>query len=368
MISNVRLLQRFLEYVQIDSESGNEKGMAERLLNDLAALGCEVWRDNAGANCNSDGYNVYARLPGDPSLEPIIFSAHMDTVKPGKGVKPVVSDGLIKSSGDTVLGGDDKSGVAAIVEAINAIADNNLAHRTIEVLFTISEEAGLKGSKNADFSKLTAKNALVLDSSGEVGIIIVSAPGQIKFKATVTGKAAHAGVAPEAGINAIQAAAAGVAAMKLLRIDDETTANISVFTADYASNIVPEKAEIRGEIRSRSVDKLNAQAEHMKRCMDEACAKYNAKLDLDLDTAYLSYSIDPDDPLVVSALEACRKIGVQPSTAASGGGSDANVMNVGGIKSIVLATGMDKVHTTSEQLKIDSLENTAKLCLELMKS
>lgn len=368
MIDNSRLLQRFLEYVQIDSESGNEKNIADRLMKDLGELGCEVWRDNAGESFGSNGYNVYARLNGDSSMKPLIFSAHMDTVKPGNGVKPSVRDGVIRSDGTTILGGDDKSGVAAIIESLDTVIKNKLPHRTVEVLFTICEEGGLKGAKHADFSKFTAREALVLDSSGDTGKIMISAPGQIKFNAEVTGKSAHAGVAPETGINAIQAAAAGVAAMNLLRIDEETTANISVFTSEYATNIVPEKALVKGEVRSRSTGKLNAQAEHMKKCMQEACDKYGATLKLEMETAYLSYKIAEDDELVTLVSEACRKIGVTPVTASSGGGSDANIMNHGGIKSVVLATGMDKVHTTGEQLTVENLENTAKLCLELIKA
>lgn len=366
MINNDRLLQRFLKYVQIDSESGNEKAMADMVLADLCALGCEAWHDNAGEVFGSNGYNVYAKLPGNTQLKSLIFSAHLDTVKPGNGVKPVVDGGIIRSSGDTILGGDDKSGVAAIIEAVNCLVEKDSPRRPVEIFFSISEEGGLKGAKGADFSRFSAREALVLDSSGNVGKIITSAPGQIKFRATVTGKAAHAGVAPELGINAIQAAAAGVAGMELLRIDEKTTANISVFTADYATNIVPEKAEVRGEIRSRSVDKLNAHAELMKRAMLEACDKFGAKLDLSLDTAYISYKIADGDELVKLASEACRKIGVSPQTEGSGGGSDANVMNLAGIKAIVLATGMDKVHTTSEQLTLVNLDNVAQLCLQLM--
>lgn len=366
MINEERLLHRFLDYVQIDSESGDEKNIADRLLKDLRELGCEVWRDNAGESTDSNGYNVYARLAGDASLSPLLFMAHMDTVRPGKGVRPVVSGGVIKSGGDTILGGDDKSGIAAIAEALNCIAEKGLTHRPVEILFTIGEESGLKGARAADLSKFAAKEALVLDSSGDAGKIIVAAPGQIKFSARVTGRSAHAGVAPETGVNAIQAAAEGVAAMKLLRIDEETTANISVFTSDYATNIVPESTFVKGEIRSRDTGKLNAQAEHMKRCMQEACDKYGAKLDLEMDIAYLAYTVAEDDALVARVAAACRKIGLEPAAAASGGGSDANIINRGGIKAIVLATGMDKVHTTSEQLTTENLENNAKLCLELM--
>ena len=233
-------------------------------------------------------------------------------------------------------------------------------------MFSIAEEGGMRGVKNADFSKLDAKEALVFDSSGDVGKVITSAPGQVKFNAVVTGKSAPAGVAPETGINAIQAAAAGVAAMKLLRIDEETTANIATFKAEYATNIVPEKAVIYGEVRSRSIDKLNAQAAHMKQCMEEACAKFGAQLHLDMDTAYLAYSIADDDPLVRKVCAALETIGVKPQISASGGGSDSNVMNHSGRKALVLGTGMDKVHTTAEQITVENLNNTAKLRLALM--
>lgn len=368
MINNDRLLRRFLEYVQIDSESGNEKDMADRLLKDLGELGCQTWRDNAGESFGSNSGNVYARLEGEPSLKPLIFSAHMDTVKPGCGVKPIVDGGIIRSNGNTVLGGDDKSGIVAIIESLSSIVEQKLAHHTVEVLFTIGEENGLNGAKHADFSKFTAGEALVLDSSGDVGKIITSAPGQIKWSAEVTGKSAHAGVAPETGINAIQAAAAGVAAMNLLRIDEETTANVSVFTSDYATNIVPEKTLIKGEIRSRDIDKLNRQAGLTRKCMQEACDKYGAGLSLKMETTYLSYKIADDDELVKLISEACRNIGTEPQTTAGGGGSDANIMNQNGVKSVVLATGMDKVHTTSEQLTVKNLENSARLCLELMKA
>lgn len=366
MINQERLLKTFLEYVQIDSETGNEKNMGERLIKDLEALGCKVWKDNAGEKIESNGFNVYAKLDGDDSMEPLLFSAHMDTVKPGNGVKPVVADGIIKSSGDTILGGDDKSGVVGIIEALSVVREKSMKHRPVEVLFSVSEEGGMRGAKNADYTQFASREAVVLDSGGNVGAVMTAAPGQIKFNATVTGKSAHAGVAPETGINAIQAAAAGIAAMKLLRIDEETTANIATFKSEYATNIVPEKAVIYGEVRSRSVEKLNAQADHMKTCMEEACKKYGATLELDLETAYLSYTIAAEDPLVKKVEDACGKIGVSMKIGASGGGSDANIMNHNGLKAVVLGTGMDKVHTTAEQITVQNLNDTAHLCLALM--
>ena len=366
MIDEKRLLGAFLEYVQIDSETLDEGKMAERLEQDLKALGAEVWTDDAGEAIGSNGHNVYARLRGDADLPPMLFSAHMDTVKPGNGVKPVVDGGMIRSSGDTILGSDDKSGVAGIVEAMRAVAEDKTPHRTVEAFFSICEEGGLRGVKGADLSRFESKRAVVLDSNGDCGKIVTSAPGQIKLNATVIGRSAHAGVAPEKGISAIQVAASGIAAMKLLRIDEETTANIGTLVSDYATNIVPERARIVGEARSLDIGKLKAQGEHMQKCLQEACDKFGATLECEVETAYLSYNLPNDDELVREVLDACERIGIPGFTTATGGGSDANVMNRAGIDAVVLGTGMDKVHTTAEQITVENLRNTARLCLALM--
>jgi tripeptide aminopeptidase len=364
MINRDRLLETFLEYVRIDSETLNEGRMAERLMSDLRTAGCEVWRDDAGSAIGSNGYNIYARLPG--SGEPFLFSAHFDTVKPGNGIEPVVRDGVITSAGDTILGADDKSGVAGLVEALRTLAEKKMPHRSLEILLSIAEEGGLNGVKHADLSSLKSKEGVVLDCVADVGGIITSAPGQVRLSAVITGKSAHAGAEPEKGVSAIQAACDGISAMKLLRIDEETTANIGTIKSEYATNIVPEKALIVGEVRSHDEHKLEAQVEHMRKCLGDACQKHGAVLEWEAETSYLSYGFKPDDPLVIRVSEACRRIGAAPVLEASGGGSDANIMNRKGIKTLVLSTGMDKVHTTSERITVKNLEDTARLCLALM--
>lgn len=365
MINKERLLSTFLDYVQIDSESTHEGAMAARIAQDLKAIGCQVYVDNSGEQTGSETGNLYCTLPGNADGEPILFAAHMDTVVPGVGVKPVITDGVIRSSGDTVLGGDDKSGVVAIVEALRTIVEQNLPHPTIEALFTVCEEIGLRGSRHMDYSRITAKKAAVLDSSGDAGKIIVSAPGQYKLNAAVVGRRAHAGVAPEEGISAIQVLAEAISNMKLLRIDEETTANIGTISAQYATNIVPERAELIGECRSRRDDKLEAQGKHMMDCLQAACDKYGATLEGGLTKAYSAYSYTEDDPFVQEIMEACREAGLKPSLAASGGGSDANNMNANGLKALVLGTGMAKVHTTQEELTVKNLEDTAALVLAI---
>lgn len=365
MINKERLLKTFLEYVQIDSESTHEGAMAARIAQDLEAIGCQVYVDGSGEKTGSETGNLYCTLPGNTGGEAILFAAHMDTVVPGVGVKPVITDGVIRSSGDTVLGGDDKSGVAAIVEALRTIVEHNLSHPTIEALFTVCEEVGLRGSRHMDYSRLTAKKAAVLDSGGDAGKIIVAAPGQYKLNAAVVGRRAHAGVAPEEGISAIQVLAEAIANMKLLRIDEETTANIGTVSAQYATNIVPERAELIGECRSRRDDKLEAQGKHMMDCLQAACDKYGATLEGGLTRAYSAYSYTEDDPFVQEVMAACRKAGLEPTLAASGGGSDANNMSANGLKALVLGTGMAKVHTTQEEITAKNLEDTAALVLAM---
>lgn len=366
MINKKRLLDSFLEYVQIDSETGNEKNFADRMVKELEALGGKVTTDNAGEKLSSNGYNIYCTFEGTLPGESILLSAHMDTVKPGIGVKPVIEDGVIKSSGDTILASDDKSGEAGIIEAIRSVKENNIPHRTFEVVFTIGEEGGLNGAKNLDYSRIKSKKAVAFDSSGNVGKIINQAPGQIKIFADVIGKTAHAGLAPETGISAIQVAAHGISKMKLLRIDEETTANIGTINAQYATNIVPDKVSIIAETRSRNYDKLLAQANHMKDCLQSACDEFGAKLDCELRTAYVSYKIPEDSELIKELCEVIRDMGIEPNVTSGGGGSDVNIFNANGITAVVAATGMSKVHTTNEYIEIKQLELTAEMVYRII--
>lgn len=366
MINKQRLLDTFLDYVQIDSETGFEAAMAERLTVDLQALGFTAFQDNSAPKTGSTGNNVYCLVEGDSSAEPILLSAHIDTVVPGKGIEPVIEDGVIRSKGNTILGGDDKSGVVSILEVLRVIKEQGIKHRPIECLFTVCEESGLKGAKHADYSKLRAKKALALDSSGDVGKIIVNAPGQLKIEAEVIGKPAHAGIAPEKGISAIMVAAEAVSKMKLLRIDEETTANIGTFKAESPTNIVCEKVTIIAETRSRNNDKLKAQGDHMVKCLQDACDKHGATLNCQIDTSYISYNVAKDDDLVKMVSDKCEEMGLPVDITSTGGGSDANVFNLNGIKAVVLGTGMDKVHTTDEQITVKNIENLAELLLRIV--
>lgn len=367
MIDEKRLLDRFLKYVQIDSPTKYEKEFADYLMKEMEKMGLEVHMDDAGEKVGSNAGNVIGRLKGNTDGETILFSAHMDTVSPGRGIKPVIKDGVIYSDGTTVLGGDDKAGIAAILEAIETVIEKDIPHGDIEVVFSIYEEGGLYGAKNLDYSKLKAKKAFVFDSGGDPGEIIVQWPAQNKINAKFIGKEAHAGVAPENGISAIQMAAEAISNMKLLRIDEETTANIGIIRGGEATNIVTKEVTIEGEARSLSNEKLKAQTDHMVKCCQEAAEKFGGQVELDVQNSYEAFKVEEDAEIVQKVKEACKNIGLEPFTTSSGGGSDTNILNANGIEAVNLGIGEKKPHTVEEHIHIKDLENAAKLALEIIK-
>lgn len=367
MINEKRLLERFLNYVQIDSPTKYEREFAEYIMKEMEKMGLEVHMDDAGEKVGSNSGNVIGRLKGNTDGETILFSAHMDTVSPGKGIKPVIKNGVIYSDGTTVLGGDDKAGIAAILEAIETVIEKDIPHGDIEVAFSIYEEGGLYGAKNLDYTKLKAKKGFVLDSGGNPGEIIIQGPAQNKIYAKFIGKEAHAGVAPENGISAIQMAAEAISNMKLLRIDEETTANIGVISGGEATNIVTKEVKIQGEARSLSDEKLQAQTEHMVKCCEEAAQKFGGRVEVEVDHSYGAFKVEEDAEIVQKVKEACRNIGLEPYTTSSGGGSDTNILNANGIVAVNLGIGERKPHTVEEHIHIKDLENAARLVLEIIK-
>lgn len=367
MINKERLLERFLEYIQIDSPTKLEREFAEHLMKELEKLGLEVYMDDAGEKVGSNSGNVIAKLKGNTDGETILFSAHMDTVSPGEGIKPVIKDGVIYSDGTTVLGGDDKAGIAAIIEAVQTVIEKDIPHGDIEIVFSIFEEGGLFGAKNLDYSKLRAKTGFVLDSGGEPGHIVVQGPAQNKINAKFIGKEAHAGVEPENGISAIQMAAEAISKMKLLRIDEETTANIGFISGGGPTNIVTKEVEFHAEARSLSDEKLKEQTDHMVKCCEEAAEKFGGRVEVDVVNAYSAFKVEEDSEIVQKVKKACENLGFKATTMTSGGGSDTNVLNAKGITAVNLGVGMRLAHTVDEHLYIKDLENAAELVLEIIK-
>ena len=374
MIKTERLMHEFIELVKIDSLSRKEGALAAVLEKKLVELGLEVIRDEKSAEAaGADGGNVLGRWKRNINATSIgkivpalLLVAHMDTVTPGEGISPVIEGGIIKSSGTTILGADDKSGIAAILEALRHINEEKLPHGDVEVLFTIGEEVGLLGSRYLDYSLLKAKAGFVLDSGGSPGTIINQGPAQVKIKAVITGKTAHTGVNPEDGISAIQVAARAIDRMKLLRIDEETTANIGVISGGNVTNIVCDRVAIEGEARSLADDKLDQQTRHMLECLEHTCREFGAKADIETEQLYPAFLVDMADPLIEIASKAARAAGLEPKVMASGGGSDTNYFNARGIKTLNLGTGMNKVHTTEEEIKVEDLHGTARFIVAII--
>ena len=376
MINEQRLQGYFLDLVQIDSEARYEHQIALKLRADLEALGAVVEEDDAGGRVKSDSGNLIARLKGSAaSAPPMLLCAHMDTVVPGKGVKPVVEGSIVRTDGTTVLGGDDKSGVAALMEALRAAKEQNIPLGDLEVVFTICEERGLLGARELDVSRLRSKFGLVFDSD-EPGVLFTRAPAADHLEWRIYGQEAHAGVAPEQGLSAIKVASEAIAEMKLGRIDFETTANIGVISGGAATNIIPNLVTVHGEARSRSLEKLEAQTRHMSQCFEEAAARYSvtlgettvhARVEPKIVRAYELMNVPEDAPIVKLVQRAAASMGETIELKAMGGGCDANVFNGKGISCANLGTGMRDIHTTHEWLDLRDLAKTARLIYELLR-
>jgi tripeptide aminopeptidase len=356
MIDSERLLQSFLSLVRIDNPSRQEARMAEAVMRHLRELGLAPEQDAKG--------NVIAAVPGRG--EPLLLSAHLDSVAPANGKAPVVENGIVRSEGATVLGADDLAGVAAILEAVRSVTAGGDGHRAAEIVFTVEEEIGLFGARELDYGRLRAKWGVALDLNGDLGGICVSAPAQDAISVTIKGRAAHAGVAPEQGIDAIRVAAEAIAAMPLGRIDAETTANIGVIQGGAATNIVPDLVTIKAEARSRDAGKLERQTAAMRAAFEAAAQAHGAELEFRADRAYGPIRIAEDEPIVQLCQQAARAAGLDPRLVETGGGSDVNIFGMHGVMAVNLSIGYREIHTPNEHIAVADLERAARLVEALL--
>ncbi|MCM3040220.1 M20/M25/M40 family metallo-hydrolase [Paenibacillus motobuensis] len=369
MINKERLIQLFLELVRIDSETKHEREIADFLIHKFTELGLEVVEDDSMAKTGHGAGNLIATLK--PSVqtnaEPFLFTSHMDTVAPGVGINPIVGeDGWIRSDGTTILGSDDKAGVASLLEVIQVLREHNLPHGQIQFVITVGEEMGMTGSRALDTGLLDAKFGFAFDSNGDVGTICVASPSRALITIDIYGKSAHAGVNPEDGISAIQVAGKTIARMKLGRIDEETTANIGKFEGGGETNIVPDHVKLYAEARSTSQAKLEQQIAGMKEAVESTCQDYHTKGVFNSTIVYPSFHLSEQEPVVVLAQKAAGRLGLSGATFMSGGGSDANIFNGLGIPTVNLAVGYEDIHTTRERIKADDIVKTAELALEII--
>ncbi|MHB0875925.1 MAG: M20/M25/M40 family metallo-hydrolase [Anaerolineae bacterium] len=346
------VLTLFESLLRINSASGQEGEIARYLADRLRALGFTVEVDGAG--------NVIGFGAGEG--EALLLCAHMDTVEPTPDLKIVHDNGIIRSDGTTILGADDKAGIATILEAVRQAK----RRPPIDVVFTVREETGLVGANALDLSHLRAHRGYVLDSGGPIGSLTTAAPSQRRLTARVLGKAAHAGVCPEKGVSAIVAASQAIVRMKLGRIDDETTANVGVIQGGRATNIVCDLVELRAEARSHSETKLVAQIASMRAALEAAVAEMGAAVEIVEERNYTAFHVPDEHPLVQAAIDTAEAMGFAGSTHSSGGGSDANVFNLAGLECINFSVGMEGAHGKDEYIAEQSLTDATRLLTALL--
>lgn len=363
-----RLWEDFSTLTAIDSVSGQERDFCDALKKRLAALGVETYEDDAGTRTGGNCGNLYGFLPGELPLPPLLFSAHMDTVEPGRGKKAVLhDDGLITAAGGTILGADDAAGIAVLLEALTRLREAG-SHRPIELLFPVSEECYGLGSAVAEYDRIHAKEAYTLDLSGAIGEAAYAAPTILFFTVTVKGKAAHAGFAPQDGINAVAAAARAIAKIPQGEPEPGVTCNIGLVSGGEASNIVPALCRASGEIRSLSHEAAVAQWEKVKAVFEAESAAAGAMAVAESKIPIAAYKIPLHRPVVRRFEAACQTVGVKAHLHTTLGGSDNNNYARHGIEGLVIASAMYDVHSTREYSRLDEMERCAALAFTLMKA
>ncbi len=365
-MSTKRLTETFMELVKIDSESFNEGKIQADLINRFKKLGLTIIEDDSMKTTGLGSNNFIARLEGDPSIEPLFFSSHMDTVSPGNNIKPSVEEGKIVSDRTTILGADDKAGIAIMLELIQRLKEKKIRHGTLEFILTAGEEVGLLGAKVADMNSLQSNFGYVLDNGGPVGGIITTSPSMYRIDLKIVGRAAHAGLEPEKGISAIEVAADAISKLKFGRIDHETTANIGKITGGTAMNIVMEEITILAEVRSFNHEKCKEQVNRIKKCFEEAIDKYGAILEWKETPLIIGYDFQEQHPLLVHAKKALESLDHEVRFERSGGGTDANVFNELGKQVINVSIGYENIHTIDEYIPINEFENAVEFSLKLI--
>jgi len=371
MINSQRLVQRFQALVKIDSLSRQERDVALELEKILTAMGAMISYDTAGEQVGGNCSNLVAKFKGTVDADPIFLCGHMDTVGPGKGIKVQFEDGIFRSDGTTILGADDKSALAIILEVMDVILENKIDYPPVEIIFTICEEIGLLGAKHFDYSLMDSKFGYILDSTDTQGIV-TKAPAANKIIIKIHGKAAHAGAEPENGVNAIMVASKAISKLELGRIDEETTCNFGIIKGGVATNIVPAFVEIHGEARSHDMKKLKRVTDNIVNTFQTTAEELKDNSDLPRIEAIVkndfpNTNIPEDHKAIKLARKAADNLGITLESKTIGGGADANIFFGEGIVAGVLGTGMTDVHTLNESIAIKDMEASAKLVLEILK-
>lgn len=333
----------------------------------LEAMGLEVWEDSAGAAIGGNANNLVARLEGNRAGAPKVFlSAHFDTVEPTAGLRIVERDGALHSSGDTILGADDKAGMAPAIEAVRSLLDSDEPRGDVFLVLTCAEEIGLLGAGAFDIAGLGVDFGYVLDTGPPVGSFVVQTATHDKLDFEIVGRPAHAGKDPECGLNAISVLADAVSGLTIGRVSPETTCNLGIVEGGTAVNVVCPSVRVRGEARSTVLSELEACVDSMVQGFEAAGRKWGAEVRVDHRRHYDAYTLDPSSPVVRVAQRAARSLGMSGDLRKTLGGSDANVFNAKGVPTAVVGTGMEKIHTHEESVRVSDLVATAELARQIV--
>ena len=366
-IDSQRLTDLFCELVAVDSPSYGERAMADLLTGKLQALGFSVTEDDSAHKLGGTAGNLIATMPGALDLPPLLLCAHMDTVAPAFGKKAIPEpDGKIHSAGDTVLGADDLAAVAAIIEAVTVLKEQDIPHRPLEVLISAAEENYCRGADVLDKRLLKAKEAYVLDLDAPVGTAAVSAPTVLDFEIRCEGRSSHAGFAPEKGVSAILAAANAMTRLPGGRISPDTTLNYGLIEGGKQTNIVPDVCTVRGEIRSSRDDLAFALLEQVKQVFTECCREAGARAVWSDRCLVHAYETPKDSPVVRRYEKVCAELGFPVELVRTFGGSDNNCLALEGIRGIVIASAMHGCHTCDEYTSVQEMTDVAAITAALL--
>jgi tripeptide aminopeptidase len=360
------VLDLFTELAALPSPPGEERAVADVVAAYLRDLSLEVDEDDAGARVDSTIGNVFARVEPTAEGTPIFLCAHLDTVPPSGRIEPVVDEGVVRNAGGTILGADNKSAVAAMLDATRRVLAENRPHAGIELLFTPKEEVGLLGAAAFDHTRLRARVGYVYDQAAPIGDVILGAPHSQSMEVRFHGRAAHSGMYPEEGRSAIAAAARAIADLRLGRIDEETTANVGTIRGGTAGNIVPEWCTFLAEARSHDERKLVDVVQEMLDAISFAAGLEDCEVETEVHKSYRGYRFKRDDDVVRLAHTALERAGYTPSYGLSGGAADANVFNERGLQCLNLANGMQDIHTPDERIAVADLEGMVEVTLALV--
>jgi tripeptide aminopeptidase len=361
-----RLHDTFASLCRIESPSRHERACADRVTAELAELGLEVHEDSAGAAIGSDAGNLLARVPGAGEAS-ILICAHLDTVPPVAPVEPVLADGYWSNANDAILGADNKSAVAVALELARRLTSAPTPPPIgVELLFTVCEEVSLQGSRAFDVSRLRSAFGYVFDHATPIGELVVASPTHYRIVAEFRGQAAHAGVRPEAGRSAIAAAAKAIAAMRLGRLDAQTTANVGMIEGGTAINVIPERCRIEAEVRSLDDARAAQVTTEIVDHLEDAANATECDLDLDVAQMFSGYRTKPSAPQVLVAERALRACGYAPTPIDSGGASDANSFRAAGFECTCLADGVEHNHEPTERVSAQALETMLEIAIALV--